>query len=67
MAFNWQIIEEYTPLFIEGAKLTVQCTIICVILGTLWGLTLGIGRTASAKFGFWKWVLHYGVPRKALT
>lgn len=61
MAFNWQIVEEYTPLFIEGAKTTVQCTIICVILGTLWGLTLGIGRTASTKYGLWKWVLYYGV------
>lgn len=61
MAFNWEIIDEYLPLFIEGAKMTIQCTIFCVILGTLWGLLLGIGRTASTKYGFWKYALYFCV------
>jgi ABC-type amino acid transport system, permease component len=30
-----------------------------VILGTLWGLTLGLGRMAKAEHGAWKYVLRY--------
>lgn len=47
--FRWEIIQEYAPLFAEGAWMTIKCTIICVILGTLWGLTLGLGRMAKAE------------------
>lgn len=61
MAFNWEIINEYLSLFIEGAKMTIECTLFCVILGTLWGLLLGIGRTASAKYGVWKYTLYFCV------
>lgn len=49
--FRWEIIEEYGPLFMDGALMTIKCTIICVILGTLWGLTLGLGRMAKAEHG----------------
>ena len=57
--FRWEIIEEYGPLFMDGALMTIKCTIICVILGTLWGLTLGLGRMAKAEHGVWKYVLRY--------
>ena len=60
-AFRWEIIEEYAPLFMDGALMTIKCTIICVILGTLWGLTLGLGRTARAERGPAKWLLLFFV------
>jgi polar amino acid transport system permease protein len=59
--FRWEIIQEYAPLFAEGAWMTIKCTIICVILGTLWGLTLGLGRMAKAENGPWRFVLRYFV------
>ena len=59
--FRWEIIQEYAPLFMEGAWMTIKCTIICVCLGTLWGLTLGLGRMAKAEHGFWKYALRYYV------
>jgi len=59
--FRWEIISEYSPLFIQGALMTIKCTIICVILGTSWGLLLGLGRMARADKGPWKYVLHYAV------
>ena len=59
--FRWEIIGEYMPLFIDGAMMTLKCTLICVITGTLWGLTLGLGRLASAPHGPWKYILHYGI------
>ncbi|AKJ41599.1 amino acid ABC transporter permease [Pragia fontium] len=46
--FRWEIIQEYAPLFAEGAWMTIKCTIICVILGVTWGLILGLGRSAQA-------------------
>ena len=61
MNFRWEIIQEYAPLFMEGAWMTIKCTIICVILGTTWGLLLGLGRLAQAPHGIWKPILHYGV------
>ncbi|RTF66901.1 amino acid ABC transporter permease [Serratia marcescens] len=45
----------------EGAWMTIKCTIICVLLGTTWGLILGLGRLAQAPHGIWKPILHYGV------
>ena len=59
--FRWEIIGEYMPLFIDGAMMTLKCTLICVITGTLWGLTLGLGRLASAPHGPWQYILHYGI------
>ncbi|WP_159565128.1 amino acid ABC transporter permease [Budvicia diplopodorum] len=46
--FRWEIIQEYAPLFAQGAWMTIKCTVICVILGSLWGLALGLGRSAQA-------------------
>ncbi|MCU5773001.1 amino acid ABC transporter permease [Erwiniaceae bacterium BAC15a-03b] len=59
--FRWEIIQEYLPLFIDGAMMTLKCTLICVITGTLWGLTLGLGRLAQAPHGPWKPVLRFCV------
>lgn len=59
--FHWEIIQEYWPLFMSGAKITLECTVICVITGTLWGLILGLGRLAEAPHGPWKYILHYGI------
>lgn len=59
--FRWEIISEYAPLFMQGAIMTIKCTIICVILGTTWGLLLGLGRMAHAEDGPWKHVLRYAV------
>ncbi|VDZ52370.1 Arginine transport system permease protein ArtQ [Serratia odorifera] len=61
MNFRWEIIQEYAPLFMEGAWMTIKCTLICVLLGTTWGLILGLGRLAQAPHGIWKHILHYGV------
>lgn len=59
--FRWDIIQEFAPLFMQGAWMTIKCTIICIILGTIWGLTLGVGRIADAPHGIWRPVLRYFV------
>lgn len=59
--FQWEIIGEYAPLFVEGTWMTLKAAIICVIAGTCWGLVLGVGRLAEARHGFWKYFLCYCV------
>ena len=59
--FQWNIISEYMPLFVEGTLMTLKCTVICVIAGTLLGLVLGVGRLAEARHGFYKYFLRYVV------
>ncbi|WP_150700327.1 amino acid ABC transporter permease, partial [Pandoraea terrae] len=51
----------YMPLFVEGTLMTLKCTVICVIAGTLLGLMLGVGRLAEARHGFYKYFLRYAV------
>ncbi len=48
-SFRYEVIQEYWPLFVEGAKMTVQITFICVILGVILGMALGMARLADAR------------------
>lgn len=61
MDFRWGMIADYTPLFVEGAKMTVGITLVAVVLGTLIGLFMGMARLAEAKHGAAKYVLKFGV------
>ena len=40
--FRYEVITEYWPLFLEGAKMTIQITVICVTLGVILGMALGM-------------------------
>ncbi|GAX89684.1 amino acid ABC transporter permease [Effusibacillus lacus] len=57
MNVRWDIIVEYMPMYLDGAKMTLQVTVIAVLLGTLLGLFAGIGRLAEAKHGLTKYLL----------
>ncbi|MWP49820.1 MULTISPECIES: amino acid ABC transporter permease [unclassified Gilliamella] len=57
MGFNWDLIQNYLPMFIDGAIMTVTCTVVCVVLGTFWGLILGIYLVAQCRHGIFKYVL----------
>ncbi|WP_018130333.1 amino acid ABC transporter permease [Effusibacillus pohliae] len=66
MNFRWDIIVNYMPLFLQGAKVTLQVTVIAVVLGTLLGLFLGIARLARVKHGIWKYVVSIFVRWPAI-
>ncbi|MBR2960634.1 MAG: amino acid ABC transporter permease [Burkholderiaceae bacterium] len=55
------VLAEYWPLFVEGATMTIQLTIGCVVCGVMLGMLLGMARMASARHEPWKTILHYGV------
>ena len=59
--FHSDVIVEYWPLFVHGAWMTVQITVICVFLGMILGTLLGMGRLASARYEPAKSFLHFGV------
>lgn len=44
MNIRWDALQDYLPLFFEGLVMTVELTVIAVILGTLIGLFAGMGR-----------------------
>ena len=61
MGFRSDIIMEYWPLFMNGALMTIKITVICVSLGIVLGMLLGMGRLASSRNQRLNTVLNYGV------
>ena len=49
--FRYEVITEYWPLFLEGAKMTIQITVICVTLGVILGMALGMARLQDIPLG----------------
>jgi polar amino acid transport system permease protein len=60
--FGWfraDIIAEYAELFWRGLRMTVGVTIICILLGSLLGLLLGMARLADARHAPAKQICRY--------
>lgn len=57
MGFRWDIVQQYMPMFIEGAVITIEITVIAVLLGTLLGIFIALGRLARAKYGILKYFI----------
>ncbi|WP_110926473.1 amino acid ABC transporter permease [Bacillus massiliglaciei] len=49
MNFRWDIIIEYMPYLLKGTLLTVGFSIGSILLGTILGLLIGLGRTMRNK------------------
>lgn len=45
--FRWDALEKYLPYFLEGMVMTIEITVISVLLGTIIGLFAGMGRLSS--------------------
>ncbi|AJY74374.1 amino acid ABC transporter permease [Paenibacillus beijingensis] len=54
MDLRWDIIQNYLPMFLQGAVMTLQLTVISILLGTLLGLLTAIARMANMKRGILK-------------
>jgi His/Glu/Gln/Arg/opine family amino acid ABC transporter permease subunit len=52
--FRWDVLLQYLPLFFEGIVLTVEITVISVLLGTILGLFAGMGRLS--EIGMIRWI-----------
>ncbi|WP_419883178.1 amino acid ABC transporter permease [Peribacillus sp. B-H-3] len=47
--FRWDIIMEYAPLFWQGTLLTVGLSLASIILGTILGLLIGLGKMVRSR------------------
>lgn len=55
------VVAEYHQLFLWGAAYAIGMTVICVAIGIVLGILLGMGRLAESKYAPWSYVLRYGV------
>lgn len=49
MDFRWDIIAEYSPFFLKGTLLTIGLSIASILIGTILGLLIGLGKMSSKK------------------
>jgi glutamine transport system permease protein len=48
--FNLEVVYSYRSLYLNGALLTLQITAISLVLGTLFGMLLGLARLSKLKW-----------------
>lgn len=60
MDFRWSIIQGYAPLFLKGFVMTLQVSLISILIGTVIGLLIGMLRLSDVKHGPWTWPLRLG-------
>ena len=61
MNFNFGVVAEYHQLFLKGTLLAIGMTLVCVTIGIVLGILLGMGRLAESKYAPWNHILKYGV------
>ncbi len=49
MDFRWDIIGEYAPFFLKGTLLTIGLSIGSILIGTVLGLLIGLGKIMRNK------------------
>lgn len=61
MDFRWSILLEYTPLFLQGLKMTLMLTLIGVVNGVILGLMTGMIRLLDIRRGPWVYPIRLGL------
>lgn len=66
MDFRWDLIAEYAPFFAKGTLLTVGFSLAGIILGTIIGLLIGLGKMMKNKWAAlpFNWYINFfrGTP-----
>jgi glutamine transport system permease protein len=47
MTIRWDALQEYFPLLLQGLQMTVEITVIAIVIGTLIGVFAGMGRLTT--------------------
>jgi glutamine transport system permease protein len=50
MDIRWDILAEYAPFFLKGTLLTIGLSVASILLGTVLGLLIGLGKIMRNKF-----------------
>ncbi|WP_040206117.1 amino acid ABC transporter permease [Neobacillus jeddahensis] len=66
MDFRWDIIVEYSPLLLKGTLLTIGFSLASILIGTILGLFIGLGKMLRNKWYAlpFKWYINFfrGTP-----
>lgn len=49
MGFRWDLIANYLPFFMKGTLLTIELSLASIVLGTILGLFIGLGKIMRNK------------------
>jgi glutamine transport system permease protein len=49
MDFRFDIIKEYAPFFLQGVLLTIGLSLIAIIVGSILGLAIGLGKMSTKR------------------
>ncbi|MFK9091045.1 amino acid ABC transporter permease [Bacillus salipaludis] len=55
MDFRWDLIAEYAPLFLQGTLITIGLSVASIIIGSILGLFIGLGKMMRKKL----WALPF--------
>jgi len=55
MDFRWDLIAEYAPLFLKGTLVTIGLSVAGIIIGSILGLFIGLGKMMRKKL----WALPF--------
>jgi glutamine transport system permease protein len=50
MDIRWDILAEYAPFFLKGTLLTIGLSVASILIGTVLGLLIGLGKIMRNKF-----------------
>ncbi len=50
MDIRWDVLKEYAPFFLEGTLLTIGLSVAGILIGTVLGLIIGLGKILRNKF-----------------
>ena len=58
MDFRWDILVEYAPFFLKGTILTIGLSIASILIGTILGLLVGLGKIMKNKLLAWPFTIY---------
>ncbi|WP_144552677.1 amino acid ABC transporter permease [Bacillus sp. X1(2014)] len=58
MDFRWDILVEYAPFFLKGTLLTIGLSIASILIGTILGLFIGLGKIMKNKLLAWPFTIY---------
>lgn len=47
--FDWSVLPQYAPLFLKGALVTIELSVVSIVLATLIGTLMGLGRLSERR------------------